>query len=609
MSSFKSKDYYAGLLSNPNVQAALEAIAYAEGTAKAANPYSVGYNYNAISDLSKHPGKTYGYTQFGPTSAAGKYQATKTTWGRASKALGLDDFSPKSQDIFAVAMMDVRGVLDDVVKGNVVEALSGKNIGNEWTSLPAGPQSRTSKASIQRAVDGYMASITHGPIAPIDMAQPATKGYAVPTSALAGIPTPTARPASAITDVAKSGNSLVGMPMADLAARAADYSVAELSNALFTPTEIGRINDVVKEHHNPAGLAKGLPEDAGFIGGKGLTTRDAIDAYAANSPAGILSAPEPSFNNQGITGIDGALAAAAAQKSTSAADYGFQDVGVAAQKSEPGYGVYGGYTDLSTAAPNKSAVAAPAEAYGYEDAAGVLGTDYSASVAPTGMDMVSAPGFTNQTGLAGIDFSNSANIAGNTTAPAGLGLPSVPGNIAPAPSANVQAVAPKEEAINPQTGLTPSKEKALDREIGKMSAMSAPASSKSGIGGISKGAVKGAIAGGILGGPLGAAVGGLIGHNMGGNVAGIGGVLSGLGGLLGGKGQSAGFASAGQPGGQYGGYGDGGGYGAQSYGYGGASQGMGGYEQFGAGFVGPGSGGFMDAGQGFGQGSAADIGT
>lgn len=269
------------------------------------------------------------------------------------------------------------------------------------------------------------------------------------------------------------------------------------------------------------------------------------------------------------------------------------------------------------AAPSQPSIDTSAASYGYQDVAPVApaAQDYSASVGtqstPTGMEMVSAPGFTNATGLAGIDFSNPANIEANTTAPPGLGLAgqAVPANISPAtqPSANITAVSP--EAVNPATGLAASKEKALDAEIGKLGGIKGTTSRSNSLG-ISKNAIGGAMAGGILGGPLGAAIGGILGNSLGSSsVSGIGNAVSGILGVFGGKGPSEGFASAGQPNGQYGGYGDGGGFGAQSYGHGGASQGMGGFEQFGAGFVGPGSGGWADHGGGFGQGSAADLGT
>ena len=40
--------------------------------------------------------------------------------------------SPRSQDLFAIAKMDQRGILDDVMAGNVKEALSSVSAGREW---------------------------------------------------------------------------------------------------------------------------------------------------------------------------------------------------------------------------------------------------------------------------------------------------------------------------------------------------------------------------------------------------------------------------------------------------------------------------------------------
>jgi Tape measure protein len=63
-----------------------------------------GADYNTIvgggkfTDFSKHPGIVGVRTALGPSTAAGRYQFTKTTWNMVAKKLGLTDFSPASQD-------------------------------------------------------------------------------------------------------------------------------------------------------------------------------------------------------------------------------------------------------------------------------------------------------------------------------------------------------------------------------------------------------------------------------------------------------------------------------------------------------------------------------
>lgn len=69
------------------------------------------------------------------TTAAGAYQITYTTWQDCAKALGLQDFSPASQDLAAVFLIDRRGALDDVLAGRIVAAIN--KLGQEWASLPS----------------------------------------------------------------------------------------------------------------------------------------------------------------------------------------------------------------------------------------------------------------------------------------------------------------------------------------------------------------------------------------------------------------------------------------------------------------------------------------
>lgn len=67
------------------------------------------------------------------TTAAGAYQITESTWGGCSRALGLTDFSPESQDLAAVYLIDGRKALSDVLAGRVESAID--KLGQEWASL------------------------------------------------------------------------------------------------------------------------------------------------------------------------------------------------------------------------------------------------------------------------------------------------------------------------------------------------------------------------------------------------------------------------------------------------------------------------------------------
>ena len=644
MSSYKSYSEYAADLNDANVRAALDAIAYAEGTLRAANPYGVGYGYTTITSFDDHPRSATtarGYT----SSAAGKYQALTRSWDEVAKAVGLKDFSPKSQDIFAIARMDMRGILDDVKAGKVKEALSTKAAGLEWASLPASPygQPTKSKSALNKAIDGFVQAHTPGPAQPIDMAQPAQLGYGIPTSAIAGIPTPEPNPASmtprGILSAVMSSDDLTVTPQdIDYGINLANtfgvdhqvmnpYGVAEATKNFETlspeaRTQIGK------------GIAQSVTEanQAGIKGGVGKTgyqTQEslanpqhafdrpnlaAIDSIGnvkgtvgPNGPNGLLSvdmaveedkayaAMTPAARNSMANGIPSASPQQAAPNGILGVDLSKAQTPNDVQQAPAGYD-YGGLFG-STTPSNAQSVTAPA-AQDYSAAVGTRSTPTAPSVptGPSGMPSLDALAGTQ---MDAIDMPGSAKSTGI------LGQP--------APSANVATVAPP-AATSQQSKLDKAIEKAASPTLSKQEKALSAQQKGSTIGGMSKDTVKGAIAGGLIGGLPGAVLGGLLGNTVGsGNLNGIsnavGGILGSFGGILGGRGPSEGFANAGQPGASYGGYGDGGGFDAQSYGYGGASQGMGGYEQFGGGFVGPGSGGLMDAGQGFGQGSAADFGT
>lgn len=68
------------------------------------------------------------------TTAAGAYQATAMTWDDFIKAVGPMDFSPPSQDLFAVWCFRRHGAVRDLIAGDLVVAL--EKIRREWASMP-----------------------------------------------------------------------------------------------------------------------------------------------------------------------------------------------------------------------------------------------------------------------------------------------------------------------------------------------------------------------------------------------------------------------------------------------------------------------------------------
>jgi lysozyme len=100
-----------------------------------------GKKFKSFADHPRIKGKIWkdanGKTNY--STAAGAYQITEETWDWMGRGkLGLKDFSPASQDLCAVGLIEYRGALDDVLAGRLKQAIS--KCRREWTSLPGGPE-------------------------------------------------------------------------------------------------------------------------------------------------------------------------------------------------------------------------------------------------------------------------------------------------------------------------------------------------------------------------------------------------------------------------------------------------------------------------------------
>ncbi|HHH0339359.1 TPA: glycoside hydrolase family 104 protein [Yersinia enterocolitica] len=128
------------LVDDPNVRQYLEVLSKAEGTASYANSgYNTMFGGDQFYDNSDHPRQLKEFTQTdgtkNKTSAAGRYQFTSGSWDDAAKALNLTDFSPRSQDLAALFLIQRAGQLENVTNGNFADATSG--LGGVWASLPS----------------------------------------------------------------------------------------------------------------------------------------------------------------------------------------------------------------------------------------------------------------------------------------------------------------------------------------------------------------------------------------------------------------------------------------------------------------------------------------
>ena len=144
----------AAALGEPNVRAFLDMIRVGEGTADP-DGYRRHFGGRLFDSFDDHPriAITAGLGRNKYTStAAGAYQFLSRTWDECAKALGLRDFSPQSQDLAAVFLIDRRRALDDVLAGRIEAAIA--KCAREWASLPGSPYGQPVK-TLEQALKTY----------------------------------------------------------------------------------------------------------------------------------------------------------------------------------------------------------------------------------------------------------------------------------------------------------------------------------------------------------------------------------------------------------------------------------------------------------------------
>lgn len=113
-----------------NTRRFLDFLAKAEGA-----DYNVITGGKRFNDFSQHPGVVGMVTKQGPSTAAGRYQITKSTYDDIAPKLGITDFSPESQDRIAVELIRRNKALQYVQDGDYQNAI--KRLGGTWASLPS----------------------------------------------------------------------------------------------------------------------------------------------------------------------------------------------------------------------------------------------------------------------------------------------------------------------------------------------------------------------------------------------------------------------------------------------------------------------------------------
>ena len=91
------------------------------------------------------------------STAAGAYQFIKATWIRLRDKLQLPDFSPASQDLAAVQLLDDIGALKLVQSGDIEAALAKAS--KVWASLP-GSSAQQNPKTLQYALDRFSEGLT-----------------------------------------------------------------------------------------------------------------------------------------------------------------------------------------------------------------------------------------------------------------------------------------------------------------------------------------------------------------------------------------------------------------------------------------------------------------
>lgn len=142
---------YDSALSSSNVQAVLRVIRLGESNATDPEAYQALFgwkpgNGKIFTSFADHPKQAMQFRARDGrmlwTSAAGAYQAmcaipgkTKVdTWGDFQRSHGPSDFSPYSQDKFAVWCINRRGALQDAIEGRIEQVIA--KCANEWASFP-----------------------------------------------------------------------------------------------------------------------------------------------------------------------------------------------------------------------------------------------------------------------------------------------------------------------------------------------------------------------------------------------------------------------------------------------------------------------------------------
>lgn len=125
-----------------NVLAFLDMIAFTEGTDNNRQPtkddgYDVLVGGKLFTSYKDHPNVLVRLNANLSSTAAGRYQILHRFWVHYKRQLNLPDFSPISQDLYAIQQLKERKAIPLLQAGRFEDAVRACN--NIWASLPGSP--------------------------------------------------------------------------------------------------------------------------------------------------------------------------------------------------------------------------------------------------------------------------------------------------------------------------------------------------------------------------------------------------------------------------------------------------------------------------------------
>lgn len=130
---------------SPYVKAFLDTIAYAEDTLYR-DSYRAQYPGITFNSFHDHPRTKHGSMLNGKyirATAAGRYMFLQKTWDDIAPRIGAKNFSPINQDRAAIALIERRGVLKDILQGKFEPAV--RKLNTTWATFPGAPYGQPTK--------------------------------------------------------------------------------------------------------------------------------------------------------------------------------------------------------------------------------------------------------------------------------------------------------------------------------------------------------------------------------------------------------------------------------------------------------------------------------